>query len=183
MPQDDSTDSTDLIDVMRGALAAPWLRVAVVWLASAAGTLLMLTVHLSSLSALEKWRSSYEPWVWNTDYDVGLVSFGAPVTFIGSIAEWPDNNCHDAIRWLVLILLFAALLVWLRAAIRICAGRWFATSVCHVFAASSMIATGRMGKLWWVGVGLTAVMVLAWFRWDRFRELRASEANYERDGI
>lgn len=184
MPQDDSTESTDLIDVMRGALAAPWLRVLVVWLVSAAGTVPVLAIHQISLMAIKRWHIVYDPLEWRADYDdFWMVSLGAPVSFIGSIVEWRWYYGPAVIEWLVILLSFAAALIWLRAAIRVCAGRWLATSVCHLFGASSTMSTGWLGAFWWIGVGLTAVMVIAWYWWDGFRELRASEADYERDGI
>lgn len=180
MPEDDSTQSTDVVDVLRGALAAPWLRVFTVWLVSAAGTAPALF--------LDHWiRGGRESQGYSLggDYDFWLVTFGVPISFVGSIVEgvYDEYLRADSVEWLLRVLLLAALLLWFRAAIRICAGRWLATSLCHLFTASFFIATGRFGSHWCVGVILTAVMIVAWFKWAGFRELRAAEADYERDGI
>jgi hypothetical protein len=180
MPEDDSTQSTDVVDVLRGALAAPWLRVFTLWLVSAAGTAPALFLD----QLLHGGRES-QGYSLGGDYDFWLVTFGVPISFVGSIVEgvYNEHLRADAIEWLLRVLLLAATLVWLRAAIRVCAGRWLATSLAHLFAASFFIATGRFGNLWWVGTTLTAVMIVVWFKWPGFRELRAAETDYERDGI
>lgn len=184
MPQDDSTESTDLVDIMRGAMAASWLRALAVWLVSAAGTVTILAIHQISLMAMEQWQPAFEQRIWGARYDdFWLVAFGAPISFIGAIDEFWYPGVSDATQWLVVILSSAAALIWLRAAILVCAGRWLATSLCHLFAASFTMSTGWLGALWWIGVGLTAVMVVAWYWWDGFQELRAGEADYEHDGI
>jgi hypothetical protein len=173
MPEDDSTQTTDLVDVLRGALAAPWLRVLTVWLISAAGTAPALFLDKLIRVVRESQGRSL-----GGDYDFWMVTCFVPISFIGSI----EGGVYD--RYLLLLVLaLAATLLWLRAAIRICAGRWLATSLAHLYAASFFIAAGRFGNHWWVGTILTAIMIVVWFKWPGFRELRATEADYERDGI
>lgn len=193
MADDDSARSTDPVDVLRGAMAAPWLRVLTMWMVSAAGTAacLLIGVLSSSMVSDSEWDAHW------------LTILGVPLSFIGSVNEWIQSTYHwdgdsdfahfqskfepwqySMVRvWTFRLLLIPAVLLWLRAAWQVCAGRRPVTCLCHVFATSFLLTASRLEGRWWIGVLLAAAMVVLWFSWPGFRALRAAEGEYERDGI
>jgi len=189
MLDDDRDRSTDLADVFRSAFATPILRPLAVWMASVAGTAacLLIPVVLWEIDFMHSWD------------DFWLVVLGAPLTLIGGVMAGVDGSWlwvrnaefsrpssqlepweYSAIRvWTLRLLLVPAVLLWFRAAVRVCRGRWIATSLCHLFAASFLMNSGRLEERWWVAVFLTVVMVVAFWRMKAFRHWRTAEAEFE----
>jgi hypothetical protein len=191
MPDEDSAGSTDLSDVFLRAMATPVIRPIAVWMISVAGVLPCLVILTLSNDNIGVHKD-----------DFWLIVLGPPLSFIGALEQGLDGalwvnkeqwaqhrDSYEPWEYSVMrvytlrILLPIAALLWVRAALLVCFGKRISSSLYHLFIASFLITSGRLEHLWWVGVGLSAAMVLVYCNLEIFRGMRVAEVEYDRDGI